>query len=98
MQGRSVDDNLTITRPGPTSLAVTGLPYSIAVDTGEPTDTLTVNGNAGDDQVTAVPGTELVMAITLSGGLGNDSLTGNVLMFSATKAMTFWLAALAIRC
>ncbi len=79
VQGRSIDDNLTITRSSATNLAIAGLPYSIAVDTAEPTDTLTINANAGNDQVTAAPGTEAIMAITLAGGLGNDVLTGNVL-------------------
>ncbi len=79
VQGRSVDDNLTVTRSGATSLAIAGLPYNVVVDTGEPTDTLNISANAGNDQVTAAPGAEAVMAITLGGGLGNDILTGNVL-------------------
>ena len=76
--GRSVDDNLTISQSAVTSLAIAGLAYGIFVDTGEPTDTLTIAANAGDDQVTAAPGSEAVMTITLSGGQGNDQLTGNV--------------------
>ncbi len=57
---------------------------------------MTINTNAGNDQVTAAPGTETVMAITLGGGLGNDILTGNVLNLFGDEGMTFWLAALAI--
>lgn len=76
--GRSIDDNLMITQSGATSLTIAGLPYSVFVGSAESTDTLNINANAGNDQITAAPGTETVMAITLSGGLGNDQLTGNV--------------------
>ncbi len=46
--------------------------------TGEATDRLSIDGNEGNDRITANAGTEAVMAMTLVGGVGNDMLTGNV--------------------
>ncbi len=44
----------------------------------EATDTLTINGNDGDDQVTVAAGAEAVLTMTLNGNNGDDRLIGNV--------------------
>ncbi|MFO0904332.1 MAG: dockerin type I domain-containing protein [Pirellulales bacterium] len=78
VNGRTTNDSLMLTSPAAGQLLLNGLTYTVGLATTEPTDVLTLNGNAGDDQITAAPGAEAIMTITLNGGLGNDSLTGNV--------------------
>ena len=84
VNARSVDDNLTVTGQ-PSRLTIAGLQYDVSIDTGESTDTLTINAGAGDDQIIAAPGAETVMSVSLNGGLGNDSLTGNVLSLNGNE-------------
>jgi hypothetical protein len=78
IHGRSVADNLMLTTPGAGRLLMEGLEYNVAISGAEATDRLGLNGNDGDDQITAVPDTEAIMEITLNGGLGDDVLKGNV--------------------
>ena len=78
VNGRNVADNLVVTTTGVGALSIQGLRYNVNLTNAEATDTLTINVNDGDDQVTVAPGAEAVLIITLNGNNGGDLLTGNV--------------------
>ncbi len=58
-------------------LRVTGLPLELAITDAEATDTLRINGLGGNDKIdaSAVPAT--AVALSLSGGAGNDTIIGS---------------------
>ncbi|MCO6453692.1 MAG: CHRD domain-containing protein [Pirellulaceae bacterium] len=85
INGRPTDDSLMLTSPAAGQLLLTGLTYTVSLATTEPADLLTLNGNTGDDQITAAPGAEAIMTTTLNGGLGDDQLTGNVLNINGNE-------------
>ena len=78
ISGRNVADNLSVTSSGPGSLSVQGLRYNVNLTNAEATDTLAINGNDGDDQITDALGASSVLTTTLNGNNGDDRLTGNV--------------------
>jgi Ca2+-binding RTX toxin-like protein len=78
ISGRNVADILSVTSSGAGALNVQGLRYNVNLTNAEATDTLTLNGNDGDDQITVAPGAEAVLTTTLNGINGDDRLTGNV--------------------
>ncbi|MFT3883696.1 MAG: hypothetical protein QM703_29215 [Gemmatales bacterium] len=85
VQGRTVADNIMVTTPGAGQLLVAGLQYNIGITTTEATDSLTLNGNDGNDQITVAPTAATLMAMTLNGGLGDDILNGNVVSINGNE-------------
>jgi Ca2+-binding RTX toxin-like protein len=70
-------DLLTVTGAG-TSVTVTGLSATVVISTAEgANDRLTVNALGGNDTVLASGLPAGVIALTLSGGTGDDTLTGS---------------------
>jgi len=80
VEGRTVADNVEITIDtfGVTNLSIEGLRYDVNVwDTDPTNDTLTVDGNQGDDVIKAEDGVEALVAIVLNGGEGDDYLSAD---------------------
>ncbi len=87
VDGRTVDDNVTLTAISSGVVNIAGLQYDVDVASLNSTtdlDTLTFNAREGNDTVVAsdglngIFGTTLVNVnhLTINGGEGNDSLTG----------------------
>lgn len=76
VNGRTVADNLLVTAAAGV-VKTAGLEYDVNVSAATAADTLTVNGNDGDDSIKAAAGVEAVIAIVLNGGNGNDSLSAD---------------------
>ncbi len=74
MNGRALNDDLLISTPAANAIQVAGLRYNVNILSAETTDTLTVNGNDGDDRIAVGPGSNATIALTLNGGSGNDRL------------------------
>ena len=55
----------------------TGLNYNVNVSSATTADTLTVNGNEGNDSIKAVSPVEATIGIVLNGGAGDDFLSGD---------------------
>src|SRR5689334_10398770 len=60
-----------------TGVAVVGLAAQVNVDHPEATDTLTVNGGAGNDTITAQTLAAGIIGLTIDGGAGNDLIVGS---------------------
>jgi Ca2+-binding RTX toxin-like protein len=60
-----------------TSVAVVGLAAGVTIDHPEATDTLTVNGGAGNDTITAETLGAGIIGLTIDGGAGNDFIVGS---------------------
>jgi Ca2+-binding RTX toxin-like protein len=60
-----------------TGVAVVGLPAQVNIDHPEATDTLTVNGGAGNDTITAEGLAAGIIGLTIDGGAGNDIIVGS---------------------
>jgi Ca2+-binding RTX toxin-like protein len=99
VNGRDAADVLMVsTSPPPANrVDILGLEYSVQLRNVEPNDTLTVNGNDGDDSIKAVPGVEATVTIVFNGGQGDDFLSadatlngdaGNDLLIGGTGADT----------
>lgn len=58
-------------------VSVVGFGPNIRIYNSTTADSLTVAGNGGNDQISASPGLETKIGITLDGGGGNDILIGN---------------------
>lgn len=56
---------------------VAGFGSNVRVFQSSAADKLTILGNGGDDQISASPGVETIIGVTLDGGTGNDTLSGN---------------------
>ncbi len=70
-------DQLTVTGTG-TAATVSGLPVAVAITTAEAAnDRLIVNALGGNDNLQATGLPSGVIALTLSGGPGDDTLTGS---------------------
>ena len=88
LNGRALSDNLLISNPAAGSVLVAGLRYNVTVSNAEIADTLTVNGNDGDDRIVVASGANAVLALTLNGNDGNDNLdastttTAGVIVFN----------------
>ena len=77
----AADSNVLITEEYGNRIIITGLGVVVRIDPSYGAeDTLTVVGNAGNDSIKAVPGTEAVMPITLDGGAGDDYLSADAVL------------------
>ena len=77
VNGRTTADDLAVTAPSLTTLKIQGLAYDLNVSTVALPDTLTVNGNQGDDSIKASTGVEDTVNIVFNGGEGNDFLSAD---------------------
>ena len=77
VEGTQNSDNIGISLEGKAGVEVSGLPYNIYVTGSNTSDTLTVNGNDGNDTIKAVAGVESCIGISLTGGNGNDYLSAD---------------------
>src|SRR5262249_48431070 len=76
VNGRAVADNLTAAVSAGV-VTVTGLNYNINASNATTADTLTINGNDGDDTIKAISPIESTIGIVLNGGDGNDYLSAD---------------------
>ena len=76
VNGRNVADDISVSAVG-TQVRVQGLRYNVNVTNSIATDTLTVNGNDGDDAIRAVPGVQALADLTFNGNQGDDLLVGS---------------------
>ncbi|HET6575770.1 MAG TPA: calcium-binding protein [Fimbriiglobus sp.] len=77
VNGRTVADNL-LTSVSASVVKTAGLGYDVNVSgAAAADDTLTVNGNNGDDSIKAEAGVEATIAVVLNGGNGNDTLSAD---------------------
>jgi len=78
VEGRTVADDLMVTASG-SLVNVAGLRYDVDIlgaSAGDG-DQLTIGGNDGDDTIKAASGVESTILVALSGGPGNDYLSGD---------------------
>ena len=75
VNGTNTDDNILITSG---SVDIGGLAYHVGIanSTRLDGDTLTVNGNDGNDTIKALVGVETQIRLILNGGRGDDRLNG----------------------
>ena len=73
VQGTNTDDNILITSG---SVDIGGMAYHTSITNSNRLDTLTVNGNDGNDIIKALPGVENLIKLILNGNRGNDRLLG----------------------
>jgi Ca2+-binding RTX toxin-like protein len=76
VHGTSASNTIGITGASG-NYAVTGLPTLVGVTGSEATDTLTVNGGAGNDTISAASLAASVVRLTIDGGAGNDTIEGS---------------------
>lgn len=76
INGRNLADNLLLTSAGAGLASIQGLRYNVNLTNAEATDTLTVNGNEGDDTIAAAANIGGVILLRLNGNDGNDFLQG----------------------
>ncbi|MFK8114092.1 MAG: choice-of-anchor Q domain-containing protein [Rubripirellula sp.] len=74
--GRTVADDLQITS-GDVSVSIEGLTYDVNVIDSTTADDLSINVGAGNDAVDVANGVAGLITTTLSGGIGDDVLTGD---------------------
>jgi Ca2+-binding RTX toxin-like protein len=74
VNGRNTADAIEISSSGAGAVAVQGLSYTLGLSNAEVADSLTVNGNNGDDSIIANANVAATIAITLNGNDGNDYL------------------------
>ena len=79
VQGRNVADNLRF-RSSAAQVRMAGLRYNVNVTNAVAADTLTINGNDGDDVLKAIPGVEAQIGIILNGNQGNDFLSADAIL------------------
>jgi Ca2+-binding RTX toxin-like protein len=71
------NDVITVNTLSNGAISVSGTAASVRVFHADATDQLAVNGGAGDDTINAAALPTGAIALTLSGGAGNDTLTGS---------------------
>jgi hypothetical protein len=76
VNGRTTADNLVASSSGG-DVSVIGLAYDINILTPGTSDTLTIKGNDGNDNLKAEPGVESSILIVLDGGNGADYLSAD---------------------
>jgi hypothetical protein len=88
VNGRAADDNILITTSAAGTVNLLGLPgYDIRllnVAGGAGADTLTVNGNDGNDVIKSVDGVEAQVNIVLNGNAGDDFLSADATLNGGT--------------
>jgi Ca2+-binding RTX toxin-like protein len=72
----AADDNISVVNSG-TSLLVKGLAAQVTIANAETTDTLTLNGGAGNDSIDASAINAGRVNIAINGGDGNDTIKGS---------------------
>jgi Ca2+-binding RTX toxin-like protein len=77
VEGRDANDELTVSTSAGGEVDIAGFNYGVKLDTTTTADSLTVNGNDGDDLITAIDGVESEITLVFNGGQGNDALTGD---------------------
>ncbi len=77
INGTTGADVISITSPAAGAVLTTGLRYNVNQTNVELADTYRFNGNDGNDNIKAAVGVENVTAITLDGGVGDDSLSAD---------------------
>jgi Ca2+-binding RTX toxin-like protein len=77
VNGRNTSDNIAISSGALGTVGVQGLSYTLGITSAALPDTLTVNGNDGDDTIKSNVGVEATIAVTMNGNSGNDTLTGD---------------------
>ncbi len=76
VNGTAKSDLINVVGTG-TGVAVVGLAAGVTIDNPEATDTLTVEGGAGNDTITAETLAAGVIGLTIDGGAGNDLIVGS---------------------
>ncbi len=76
VNGSQVSDQISVV-PGADGLFVDGLPYDLNISTAQPTDTLTILGLGGNDNLIATEAAAALMTLTFDGGAGDDYLSAN---------------------
>ncbi|MBI1314694.1 hypothetical protein GC176_25660, partial [bacterium] len=77
VEGRDANDVLTVSTEGAGEVNIAGFTYGVKLDSTTTDDTLTINGNDGDDTITAINGVDDEITLVFNGGQGNDALTGD---------------------
>jgi Ca2+-binding RTX toxin-like protein len=77
VEGRDANDELTVSTSSGGEVDIAGFTYGVKLDSTAPADTLTIDGNDGDDVITAIDGVESEITLVFNGGQGNDALTGD---------------------
>ena len=77
INGRNTADNIQVSSAGATLVDFQGLGYDVNITSATTADTLTVNGNNGDDSIKANNGVENTIAIVFNGNDGNDFLSAD---------------------
>ncbi len=80
VNGRNVADNLAVSSAAAGSVGVQGLGYNVNITTATTADTLTVNGNEGDDTIKVNAGVETTIGIVLNGNDGDDFLSADAVI------------------
>lgn len=75
VNGTSGKDKMSAVQTG-SDVTISGLPTAISILAAEAIDTLTINALGGDDTVDA-SGVTSVLALTIDGGAGKDTLVGS---------------------
>ena len=77
VNGTSGNDTITVAGAG-TSVSVLGTAAEVDITNAEAAnDKLTVNGGNGNDVISAAPLPAGIIALTIDGGAGNDTITGS---------------------
>lgn len=77
VNGSQVSDQIAVVPGAAGGLFVDGLPYDLNVTTTQPTDTLTILGLGGNDNIIGTEAAAALMALTFDGGAGDDYLGAN---------------------
>ncbi|MEQ1859298.1 MAG: FG-GAP-like repeat-containing protein [Chthoniobacteraceae bacterium] len=77
INARPANDSLVVSTPAAGAVRVAGLRYNVNLTNAEATDGLTINGNDGSDSINVVSGVAAIVGVTISGGTGDDVLSGD---------------------
>src|SRR5262249_4953268 len=75
VEGTNGDDRVAIGGDA-SGVTVSGLPAQVTIHRPEPTGQLTVEGNGGDDSLSASALTAQALVLTIDGGAGDDRIAG----------------------
>ncbi len=77
INGRNTADDIAVSSGALGLIDFQGLGYDLNLSNARTTDTLTVNGNNGDDSIKGNAGVETTIAIVFNGNDGNDYLSAD---------------------